>query len=236
MSRRNARSSAIERRAVAEEVASSFRHDLRNKLAAIRNAAFYIARRTEKTDLWATDPRVASFFKLIDDQLAEADQILSDRLPPSRVVTEHTATVTLSGCVDQALAELPLPPRIEVAMENTDPPLLDGNVEELVLAVRLILENAFDAAGPGGRVRIQCLREGDAAVLRVTDSGPGLPHEVRQAQGAPFRTTKPGHIGLGLAVARRAIRRHGGELRFGDADAPGATVELLLPKSSGPAI
>jgi signal transduction histidine kinase len=231
MSKRNSRSAAIERRAVAEEVASSFRHDLRNKLAAIRNAAFYIARRTEKTDLWTTDPRVASFFKLIDDQLAEAEQILSDRIPPPRLAADHAATVTLSACVDQALAELAVPSRCDVTMENAGEPLVEGNVDELVLAVRSILENALDAAGPGGRVRIQCLQEGESALLRVTDSGPGLPDEVRQAQGAPFRTTKPGHLGLGLAVAQRAVRRHGGELRFGVARTPGATVELLLPKT-----
>jgi signal transduction histidine kinase len=235
MSKRNLRSSAIERRALVEEIASSFRHDLRNKLAAIRNASFYIARRAEKTDLWSTDPRVASFFKLIDDQLVEAERILSERLPPPRPVVDSAATVTLSACVDQALSELSAPPETQVAMDNAGEPLVDVNVDELVLAVRLILENALEAAGPGGRVRIQCAQEGESAVLRISDSGPGLPDEVREAQGAPFRTTKPGHIGLGLALAHRAMRRHGGELRFGEAGSPGTTVELLLPKSRRPA-
>lgn len=67
---------------IAEEVASAVRHDVRNKLGAIRNAAFYLGKKCQGSELWAADPRFPAFFKLIEDQLAEAERILTERLRP----------------------------------------------------------------------------------------------------------------------------------------------------------
>jgi PleD family two-component response regulator len=62
---------------------SSVRHDLRNRFASIRNAAFYLRTRVEKrTDLFSTDPRVPAFFNLIDEELARAEAIVAERLAP----------------------------------------------------------------------------------------------------------------------------------------------------------
>ena len=66
----------LERASVAEEVASVLRHDLRNNLASIRNAAFYLRRRTKDTELWRSDPRMAQFFGLIDDTVLVSTGLL----------------------------------------------------------------------------------------------------------------------------------------------------------------
>src|SRR6476646_3505069 len=68
----------LERASVAEEVASLLRHDLRNHLASIRNAAFYLRRRTKDTEVWRSDPRMAQFFSLIDDTVLTSTGLLED--------------------------------------------------------------------------------------------------------------------------------------------------------------
>ena len=60
---------------IAEEVIAALRHDLRNKLAAIRQAAYYLKTKSQATELWDSDPRIARFFGLIDEQAEEADAI-----------------------------------------------------------------------------------------------------------------------------------------------------------------
>ena len=64
--------------------------------------------------------------------------------------------------------------------------------------------------------------------LRVSDSGPGIPLEIRDRLFDPFFTTKPGGSGLGLSIVHRAIEAHNGFV-FVDSDTSGTRVTVLLP-------
>src|SRR6187402_119743 len=92
-----------ERRAIAEGVQAVLRHDARNKVGAIRNAAVYLRRKTEKSELWA-EPRISEFFTLIEDQLKELEGVLGEgaREPLQPKVT------SVSACVRAALEDHPL--------------------------------------------------------------------------------------------------------------------------------
>jgi CheY-like chemotaxis protein len=68
-----------EQTSIAEGVKAGLRHDLRNRFSSIRNASYYLMRQVRKTDLWQADPRVESFFQLIERELAAAEELLSAR-------------------------------------------------------------------------------------------------------------------------------------------------------------
>jgi two-component system sensor histidine kinase PilS (NtrC family) len=71
--------------------------------------------------------------------------------------------------------------------------------------------------------------DGEAVSLRVSDSGPGIPPEIREKMFDPFFTTKPNGSGLGLAVVHRAIDAHRG-LVFVDSNAGGTRFTVVLPR------
>ena len=77
-----------------------------------------------------------------------------------------------------------------------------------------LIENALDAIGNQGTLRIACRLEGNMMLVEVWDSGPGIPPELQERIFEPFFTTKaPGHgLGLGLDNAMRIIRKHSGHL------------------------
>jgi signal transduction histidine kinase len=80
-----------------------------------------------------------------------------------------------------------------------------------------LLDNAIDAAGPSGEVRIRTFREADDLVVEVADNGPGIPAEIQSRIFDPFFTTKEvgAGSGLGLDVVRRIVHeRCGGEVTF----------------------
>ncbi|WNZ62764.1 hypothetical protein QEG98_02795 [Myxococcus sp. MxC21-1] len=106
---------ARERAAVADVVASTLRHDLRNKLASIRNASFYLMRQVKKTDLWSADPRVETFFQLIEKELTSAEDVLSKRAPPPTGGTRPRCSAR--DGVEHALAEAQVPPSVEVVRD-----------------------------------------------------------------------------------------------------------------------
>jgi signal transduction histidine kinase len=104
-----------------------------------------------------------------------------------------------------------------------DPILLEWALESLV-------KNAIDALqGREGTITLRVGTEADAATIRVSDDGPGVPRELRRTLFNPGITTKTGGWGIGLALARRVVEdSHGGELVLESSD-PGATFLIRIP-------
>jgi signal transduction histidine kinase len=104
----------------------------------------------------------------------------------------------------------------------------------LTQALANLLENAAHAAGRGGWVRVTSRVEEMAVVVEVSDSGAGVPRELRERIFEPFFTTKPPGkgTGLGLTTARDIVRRHRGTLEVRDlGDRP--VFHLAIPLASG---
>jgi hypothetical protein len=98
---------------------------------------------------------------------------------------------------------------------------------------RNIFENALAACTDPVEIRIRCAEiafaSEPAIQVRVRDNGPGLTPEVRARLFEPFFTTKTKGTGLGMAIARRIIEAHGGQIEAA-ASGPGAEIELVLPR------
>jgi len=100
-----------------------------------------------------------------------------------------------------------IPPDYPVAL-TADPVALRHLFENLI-------ENAIDAAGPGGHVRVPGPCSGDGLIwVEVEDTGAGPPPEIAGRLFEPFATGKPEGVGLGLAVAKQAAEAHGGTIQW----------------------
>ena len=101
--------------------------------------------------------------------------------------------------------------------------------------IRNILENAYAACEQSGRIEIHCseAKLGDAAALGMAfrDDGHGLTREHSQKLFEPFFTTKSKGTGLGMAIAKRIVDAHNGDIRVGNSHTPGAEILLTLPRS-----
>jgi CheY-like chemotaxis protein len=99
-----------------------------------------------------------------------------------------------------------------------------------------LLLNAADAISQAGRITLKTWARDDRVYCSVTDSGSGMPEEVRRRALEPFFTTKgPKATGLGLSVAYGTIQRYGGALTVESAEGQGTTVEVSLPTASAAA-
>ncbi|MBM4283547.1 MAG: response regulator, partial [Deltaproteobacteria bacterium] len=108
-----------------------------------------------------------------------------------------------------------------------------GNPSELREVLINLVHNAVDAMPEGGRIRLSASRVDDRVVLRVQDTGCGIPADILGRVFDPYFTTKGERgTGLGLSVSQSIVRRHGGEMRVTSRTSGpdrGTTFELDLP-------
>jgi len=109
------------------------------------------------------------------------------------------------------------------------PPVSGRNAELREVLTNLIL-NAVDALPRGGRLLIRTWGEPGRALVSITDSGPGMPEDVRGRAFEPFFTTKGvRRLGLGLAVAYGLVSSHGGDIALESGEGRGTTVTFWIP-------
>ena len=124
-----------------------------------------------------------------------------------------------------------------VSMPPGLPPVLADHAH-LSQALHELLGNAVDAMPGGGRLTVaaRTVDNGRRAVkIVVGDSGPGVPPEMRDRIFQLFMTTKPTGTGVGLAVVKKILERHGGSIRLEDGDEPGARFVIELPAADATA-
>jgi two-component system, LuxR family, sensor kinase FixL len=115
-----------------------------------------------------------------------------------------------------------------------DTPPVRGDRVQLQQVILNLLVNGIEAlrgvADGRRRLALRTARMSDrGAVLAVSDSGPGVPAEVRDHLFDPFFTTKPGGMGMGLAISRSIVQDHGGRIDADNNAAGGATFSFTLP-------
>lgn len=127
-------------------------------------------------------------------------------------------------------------------IEPGAPVYVDADGALLHAVISNLAGNALDAATAGSsapRVEVRLDIEGGRVRLRVSDNGRGVSKTMRPRLFEPFQTEKPNGVGIGLALARKIARAHGGDLVLDDAPPsrasfPGASFLLTLPLSSLP--
>jgi signal transduction histidine kinase len=118
-------------------------------------------------------------------------------------------------------------------------PRLQGDRGKLVQVVTNLLANAVQALPEGSaernEIEVTTGVEGDWLVIRVRDTGAGIPPEVQRRLFEPFFTTKPrAHgSGLGLSISAEIVARHGGQITFTTEQGRGTCFRVLLPRPTG---
>lgn len=107
-------------------------------------------------------------------------------------------------------------PATRLTVEDVPRGVVTVDRDQLTQAVWALLQNGAEATGKGGEVTLRMTAPAGALVILVGDSGAGIPAAERARIFRPFHTTKPGGSGIGLSLARRIARSHGGDVTLED--------------------
>jgi signal transduction histidine kinase len=111
-----------------------------------------------------------------------------------------------------------------------DPVVVCGDPTLLRRLIRNLIENAQQHGSPPVEIRVR--RQGQRAVLTVSDGGPGIPPGEQERVFAPFYRPRGTHSqgsGLGLALVRQIARQHGGRAVAAGSEASPSTIEVTIP-------
>lgn len=223
------------------ELSASLAHEIKNPLASIRSSVEQLGRMPHPGD----DERVlASLVMRESDRLS---RLLTEFLDFARVRVARREPVNIGELVRGAARLVSAHPdckdgvRIQCALPQSGEVMLDADEDMLHRAVFNLALNAVQAAPPDSVVTIEVNGDardavagdarflGGSVAIRVSDSGSGVPDEIRSRLFSPFTTTKPQGSGLGLAVVQRAVEAHKGIVLL-DSDARGTRVTMVLPR------
>ena len=220
------------------QMASGVAHDLNQSLAIIAGYG-EVATRTldaEVPDLAAVRESVALIREAASDGGQAVKRLLGfARVRPEgpeervelRPLLEQVAQLTAPRWRDAAQAEA-RPIRLDVEVEGG--PTVLGWPSTLREALINLVMNAVDALPRGGEIRLRAVQHADRVAVEVTDTGVGMPPEIRSRILEPFFTTKgEGGTGLGLPLVQGVVERHGGQLELESQLGAGTTVRLLFP-------
>jgi PAS domain S-box-containing protein len=203
-----------------EEFMAILSHELRNPLSPILNALSILKRmRTE-------DPVIEQAGGIIERQVMQMVRLVDDLLDISRMTKRKlqltTERVDLRAVMNRAADSarpLMAARRHEFSLLlPTEPVWVDGDPGRLEQVAVNLLNNAAKYTDAGGLVQMAVAREGDDAVVRVTDNGVGIPPDMlpkifdlfTQVDGALNRSH--GGLGVGLALVRTLVEMHGGRV------------------------
>lgn len=221
-------------------------HELNTPVTSIQTAARILSKYSELPAEKAT-----RFVGIIQQDVARLASLIASALEAAVLgVAEGSAsaaTVNIADLFKEVLAPLKgemaekgITLQVKVAAGLTE---LSGDQPQLAAALRAVIRNAIDFNRPNGAITIIVRpvrgETGSLVEIRVEDTGCGIPAadlpHVCDAfwQGGNVLTDKPRGLGLGLAVARRVARNHGGDLEVSSTEGAGTSVSLRLAVGGG---
>ncbi len=219
-----------ERMAAIGETTLMVGHDLRNPLQVLKFLVHKLRNNSEP------DPDVRQLLEKIDSNIIYMDKIISDLSLFAKNSDPETQHIMLIDVVERCISKLEVPSIVIIDYDfdfgfelHVDPYMFERVLYNLIL-------NAIQAMPSGGVIHIEAEEQDGSKTIRVTDSGTGIPEELRENLFMPLSTTKPKSVGMGLAFCKKIVTLHSGDIHLDSDIIEGCSFVIELPESEKPQI
>ncbi len=209
------------------QLARGLAHELGNPLANLRSGVDFLLARDRP------EPVVRRGLEVLRQELLRLQRLAQRAFDLTSWETPEVVPVDLRGVLADAAAAVAARARdagVEVRRSSgSDPARALGDRDQLMQVALNLLANALDHTPRGGRVELGVLHQGERVGFAVRDSGRGIAPEDLPRVWDPFFSRRADGAGIGLAIVRRIVDLHGGELSADSEPGDGTVVAVLLP-------
>ncbi len=173
------------------------------------------------------------------DEITRLNRLVSDFLVVGRPTEPQLAPCNIEAIIQQAVSVVEKQAsrqRIRMtAQVPSELPPLQADAAQMKTCFLNILTNCVQAMPQGGEIQITAKRiskdghAGGHLEVRFRDTGPGIPQDHQEKVFAPYFSTKATGFGLGLAITRKIVEDHGGQVFIANEEAPGTVLVIQLP-------
>jgi signal transduction histidine kinase len=228
-----------ERLGVVGSMAAHVAHEIRNPLGSISLNLDLIGEEVDalaKSDSRSPD-ECRLLLREIRSQVLRISQVLQEYLQFARMPRSERASLYLHDLLEEKLGFMqPFLDQNQVGLNkifDPDLPPVHADREQLWEALLNLIRNAVDAMPGGGNLTIATKKNGEKALLSVSDNGHGMTEEEARNLFIPFFTTKTDCTGLGLAHTQQIVNEHGGRIDWTTKRGEGSTFTIQLPLEVG---
>ena len=224
-----------ERASAMGRLAAAVAHEVRNPL----NAVWLLLERLERETVATpeTAAKFTEFIRVTKDEMKRLNKIVDDFVeftrtrPPVTQQIDPAAIVRDVCCLEQGVLA---GQGVTLRQEAGPCTPITADPQQITQALVNIVKNAREATPAGGEIAVRVSQDGAWTVFSVEDTGPGLSTEAREHAFDLYFTTKKGGSGIGLAVTRRIVEQHHGDIQLLDRAPHGTIVEMKLPTTTTP--
>jgi signal transduction histidine kinase len=212
-----------------ETLAAGLAHEIANPIAPIKLMTQLLpARHHDETF-------IRDFTRTVTREISRMQKLVERLHSLSRPARRERTPIDLRAILQDAvdvMQSLFSERGISLSVSLCDEPLtVHGDASELQELFLNLLTNGMEATSPTGNVTVEALRDSDAAVARVADTGSGIPLDICDRIFEPFVSSKQRGSGLGLAICRGIVKRHQGSINAENTER-GALFSIRIPLAS----
>jgi len=211
-------------------MASRLIHDFKNQIGGMKLYASYLKKRFSGHPELAEGVEIAE--KIIQglNEMAEQSGLVSKLTRPIEL---RWQTADLEACLEMALSGLKLladSKQVRISLDLAATPAVMMDSQQMQIALAAIIARAIDASPENGEVTVAVKPGGDAMLIEVADWGETPGEEKLRMLFDPLTNERINRISLGLALARRIVLLHGGEIAARAGSPAGTVVEVRLER------
>jgi signal transduction histidine kinase len=219
-----------ERLAAIGKVATMVGHDLRNPLQSIENATYYLNSELPRLALSAPiSQKTIEMLQVINDSVNYADRIIRDLQDFSATKKPIFKKTDVNAIVKETLSQVEAPKNVEFITELGNLPEVEVDKDMIKRVFLNLAINGLQAMENGGTLKVSTKKTKGFVEVSFRDTGIGIPKENIKKIFIPFFTTKAQGMGMGLAICKKFVDAHGGDIKVESEEGKGSTFTVKLP-------